>query len=117
MYRVAKAMTCEFVRHWWWWISVFVAAIVGAVALRSYFLSYWGLSIEESVRLPDSRYWLCPIGLAASLLVVVPALHENRVGLSYYTKPVPTWFLVGWKMFLGALTAALRRGTHRRVVG
>jgi hypothetical protein len=109
MYSVAKAMTWEFIRRGWWWILAATLAIVGMVALRSCVLSLVGRSVEEWARDPEGRYLIFPIGFAASTLAVFPSLFEAPRGFSHrlYTKPVPTWFLVGWKMSLGMIAVTL----------
>jgi len=109
MYRVAKAMTWEFVRHWWWWILAATVAMASMVVLRSWALSYWGVPLDESSRQPDNRHLIFPLGFVVSLLAVLAALCETRMGFTHrlYTKPVPTWLLVAWKMMLGALVSAL----------
>lgn len=108
MYRVAKAMTWEFVRHWWWILAATVA-MASMVILRSWALSFWGLSFQDSSRQPDNHHLIFPLGFVASMCAVLPALCETRLGFIHrlYTKPVPTWLMVAWKMMLGALVAAL----------
>ncbi len=109
MYSIARAMTWEFVRRSWWWILTATVAIVGMVALRSWALSLVGRSVEEWARDPEGRHLIFPIGFAASLFAVFPALFDAPRGFSHclYTKPIPTWFLVAWRMLLGMVTAAL----------
>jgi len=109
MYSIVKAMTWEFARRCCWWILIAILAIVGMVALRSWALSLVGGSIEEWARDPEGRCLIFPIGFVASFLAVFPALCDAPRGFCHrlYTKPVPTWFSVGWKMLLGMLTSAL----------